>query len=31
LFLDGHVAYLQVEPDDPAFKEQEIKMWDVTK
>ena len=31
LFLDWHVSYVKVEPDDPAFQAQEIKMWDVTK
>ncbi len=31
LFLDWHVGYVKVEPDDPPFRELEIKMWDVTK
>lgn len=29
LFLDWHVGYVQVEPDDPDFKQQEIKMWNL--
>jgi prepilin-type N-terminal cleavage/methylation domain-containing protein/prepilin-type processing-associated H-X9-DG protein len=31
LFLDWHVSYTKVEPDDPEFKRQEIKMWNVTR
>jgi prepilin-type N-terminal cleavage/methylation domain-containing protein/prepilin-type processing-associated H-X9-DG protein len=31
LYLDWHVGYVQVEPDDPEFKRQEVKMWNVTK
>lgn len=31
LFLDGHVSYVKVEPNDPEFKRQEIKMWTLSK
>jgi prepilin-type N-terminal cleavage/methylation domain-containing protein/prepilin-type processing-associated H-X9-DG protein len=31
LFLDWHVSYIQVEPDDLEFKRQEIKMWNLSK
>jgi prepilin-type N-terminal cleavage/methylation domain-containing protein/prepilin-type processing-associated H-X9-DG protein len=31
LYLDWHVGYVKVEPDDPEFRQQEIKMWDVTR
>ncbi len=30
LFLDWHVGYIQVEPGDPEFQKQEVKLWDVT-
>ncbi len=31
LYLDWHVGYVQVAPDDPEFRQQEIRMWNVTK
>jgi prepilin-type N-terminal cleavage/methylation domain-containing protein/prepilin-type processing-associated H-X9-DG protein len=31
LFLDWHVSYVKVDPDDAEFKRQEIKMWNITK
>jgi prepilin-type N-terminal cleavage/methylation domain-containing protein/prepilin-type processing-associated H-X9-DG protein len=31
LFLDWHVGYIQVEAENPEFKQREIKLWDVTK
>jgi prepilin-type processing-associated H-X9-DG protein len=30
LYLDWHVGYLNVQPDDPEFKQKEIKLWDIT-
>ena len=31
LYLDWHVGYLQVEPENPEFPQQEINLWNVTK
>ena len=31
LFLDWHVTYVKVDPDDPEFKRQEIRMWKISK
>jgi prepilin-type N-terminal cleavage/methylation domain-containing protein/prepilin-type processing-associated H-X9-DG protein len=31
LYLDWHVGYLKVEPQDPEFQRQEIRLWDVTR
>jgi prepilin-type processing-associated H-X9-DG protein len=31
LFLDWHINYVKVDSDDPEFKRQEIKMWNLSK
>jgi hypothetical protein len=30
LYLDWHVGYLKVQPEDPEFQHQEIRLWEVT-